>query len=49
MLRGDLGESFRDGRPVLVLLGLLASGKVGAWSKTDSVSQFAEYEVRPAR
>src|SRR5438874_4249366 len=25
------------------------SGKVGLWSKTDSVSQFGEYEVRPAK
>src|SRR3954468_18176877 len=24
------------------------SGKVGVWSKTDSVSQFADYEVRPS-
>lgn len=24
------------------------SGKVGTWSKTDSVSQFADYEVQPA-
>ncbi|HKR64402.1 MAG TPA: hypothetical protein VJZ00_11785 [Thermoanaerobaculia bacterium] len=25
------------------------SGKVGTWSKTDSVSQFADYEVRAAK
>src|SRR5436190_2010320 len=25
------------------------AGKVGTWSKTDSVSQFADYEVRPGK
>ena len=25
------------------------SGKVGLWSKTDSVSQFGDYDVRPAK
>jgi len=25
------------------------AGKVGTWSKTDSVSQFDDYEVRPGK
>ncbi|HEY9421265.1 MAG TPA: hypothetical protein VIW92_07620 [Thermoanaerobaculia bacterium] len=25
------------------------TGKVGVWSKTDSISEFADYTVTPAR
>lgn len=41
--------AFLDDEALLeYLLEAPVSGKVGTWSKTDSVSQFADYEVRPA-
>lgn len=42
-------RGFLDDKPLLdYTLAEPVAGKVGLWSKTDSVSQFADYEVRAA-
>jgi hypothetical protein len=42
-------EGFLDGEPLIdYTLAAPVSGKVGVWSKTDSISEFQDYTVTPA-
>jgi hypothetical protein len=42
-------EGYLDGEPILdYTLAAPVAGKVGVWSKTDSISAFADYVVTPA-
>ncbi len=48
-IEGTKLTGFLDDEPLLdFTLDAPVSGKVGLWSKTDSVSQFADYVVQPA-
>lgn len=48
-VEGTKLTGFLDDEPLLeYTLDAPVAGKVGTWSKTDSVSQFADYEVRPS-
>jgi hypothetical protein len=47
-VRGTALQGFLDGKPLLdYTLAEPVSGKVGVWSKTDSVSYFDDFMVRP--
>jgi hypothetical protein len=49
VIRGTQLRGFLDDRELLeYTLPEPVSGKVGVWSKTDSVTQFADYAVTPA-
>jgi hypothetical protein len=42
------GTFFGDGEKLLdYTLAAPVAGKVGVWSKTDSISEFADYTVTP--
>jgi hypothetical protein len=48
-VHGTQLEGYLDGEHILdYTLAAPVSGKVGVWSKTDSVSEFADYVVTPA-
>jgi hypothetical protein len=49
-VHGTQLEGYLDGEKLLdYTLAAPVSGKVGVWSKTDSISEFADYTVTPAR
>ncbi|HVG23999.1 MAG TPA: laminin G domain-containing protein [Thermoanaerobaculia bacterium] len=49
-IEGTKLTGYLDGEPLLEFtLEAPVAGKVGLWSKTDSVSQFADYVVQPAK
>jgi hypothetical protein len=48
-VHGTQLQGYLDGEPILdSTLAAPVAGKVGVWSKTDSVSEFADYAVTPA-
>lgn len=48
-VHGTQLEGYLDGEKLLdYTLAAPVSGKVGVWSKTDSISEFADYTVTPA-
>jgi hypothetical protein len=48
-VHGTQLEGYLDGEKLLdYTLAAPVSGKVGVWSKTDSISEFADYTVAPA-
>jgi hypothetical protein len=50
VVRGTALEGWLDGRKLLdYTLPAPVSGKVGLWSKTDSMSEFDDYRVTPAK
>ena len=47
-VRGTQLEGYLDGEKLLdYTLAAPVAGKVGVWSKTDSISEFADYTVQP--
>jgi hypothetical protein len=47
-VHGTQLEGYLDGQKLLdYTLAAPVSGKVGVWSKTDSIAELADYEVRP--
>jgi hypothetical protein len=47
-VHGTQLEGYLDGQKLLdYTLAAPVSGKVGVWSKTDSIAEMADYEVRP--
>jgi len=49
-VKGTALEAFLDGEKLIdYTLIKPVSGKVGVWSKTDSISEFDEFEVYPAK